>query len=166
MRWERPRIVPVCSRRTNRVETKNTGAFVARKLTTTSRLPAKANEPIQPIARGHPRSGLFPENESRRVENRRRVGCRGVNSTASAQKSRTRDARGSATSGDGASFDLGHVVMRIDAAQDRVEMAGDGLVAQARATGVVPTIDVGLVKALRAGKVAPVAAVARFAPEP
>ena len=40
--------------------------------------------------------------------------------------------------------------------------ARDGLVAQARATGAVPTIDVGLVKALRAGKVAPVAAVARF----
>ncbi|MFH8253298.1 flavin-containing monooxygenase [Microbacterium sp. B2969] len=40
--------------------------------------------------------------------------------------------------------------------------ANTGLVAQARATGVVPTIDVGLVRSLRAGRVRPVAAVARF----
>jgi putative flavoprotein involved in K+ transport len=40
--------------------------------------------------------------------------------------------------------------------------AGAGLVAQARATGVTPTIDVGLVRALRAGRVSPVAAVHRF----
>lgn len=37
-----------------------------------------------------------------------------------------------------------------------------GVVAQARATGVTPTIDVGLVAALRAGRVAPVAALERF----
>jgi putative flavoprotein involved in K+ transport len=37
-----------------------------------------------------------------------------------------------------------------------------GLVAQARATGVTPTIDVGLVAQLRAGRVDPVAAPARF----
>ena len=37
-----------------------------------------------------------------------------------------------------------------------------GVVAQARATGVTPTIDVGLVKQLRAGRVTPVAAVERF----
>jgi putative flavoprotein involved in K+ transport len=37
-----------------------------------------------------------------------------------------------------------------------------GVVAQARATGVTPTIDVGLVAALRAGRVTPVAALARF----
>jgi putative flavoprotein involved in K+ transport len=37
-----------------------------------------------------------------------------------------------------------------------------GVVAQARATGISPTIDVGLVEALRAGTVAPVAAVERF----
>jgi len=34
--------------------------------------------------------------------------------------------------------------------------------AQARATGVTPTIDVGLIEELRAGRVTPVAAVARF----
>jgi putative flavoprotein involved in K+ transport len=34
-----------------------------------------------------------------------------------------------------------------------------GVVAQARATGVTPTIDVGLIKELRAGRVTPVAAV-------
>jgi cation diffusion facilitator CzcD-associated flavoprotein CzcO len=37
-----------------------------------------------------------------------------------------------------------------------------GVVAQVRATGVTPTIDVGLVAALRAGRVAPVAALERF----
>lgn len=37
-----------------------------------------------------------------------------------------------------------------------------GVVAQARATGLTPTIDVGLVDALRAGKVTPVGAVERF----
>jgi cation diffusion facilitator CzcD-associated flavoprotein CzcO len=37
-----------------------------------------------------------------------------------------------------------------------------GVVAQARATGITPTIDVGLVAALRAGTVTPVAAVERF----
>ena len=40
--------------------------------------------------------------------------------------------------------------------------APEGLVAQMRATGVTPTIDVGLVEELRAGRVAPVAAVDRF----
>ena len=40
--------------------------------------------------------------------------------------------------------------------------ARTGLVAQARATGTTPTIDVGLVKQLRAGRVTPVAAVERF----
>jgi glycine/D-amino acid oxidase-like deaminating enzyme len=38
----------------------------------------------------------------------------------------------------------------------------DGVVAQARATGLTPTIDVGLVAALRAGTVTPVAALERF----
>lgn len=37
-----------------------------------------------------------------------------------------------------------------------------GLVAQQRATGVTPTIDVGLIEQLRAGRVTPVAAVERF----
>jgi cation diffusion facilitator CzcD-associated flavoprotein CzcO len=37
-----------------------------------------------------------------------------------------------------------------------------GVVAQARATGVTPTIDVGLIEALRAGRVTPVAAVDRL----
>jgi cation diffusion facilitator CzcD-associated flavoprotein CzcO len=37
-----------------------------------------------------------------------------------------------------------------------------GLVAQQRATGVTPTIDVGLIEALRAGQVTPVAALERF----
>ena len=37
-----------------------------------------------------------------------------------------------------------------------------GVVAQARATGVTPTIDVGLVECLRAGRVLPVAALERF----
>jgi hypothetical protein len=37
-----------------------------------------------------------------------------------------------------------------------------GVVAQARATGVTPTIDVGLIRELRAGRVTPVAAVDRF----
>jgi putative flavoprotein involved in K+ transport len=37
-----------------------------------------------------------------------------------------------------------------------------GVVAQARATGVTPTIDVGLIAQLRAGRVTPVAAVDRF----
>jgi cation diffusion facilitator CzcD-associated flavoprotein CzcO len=37
-----------------------------------------------------------------------------------------------------------------------------GVVAQARATGTTPTIDVGLVAALRAGRVTPVAALERF----
>jgi cation diffusion facilitator CzcD-associated flavoprotein CzcO len=37
-----------------------------------------------------------------------------------------------------------------------------GVVAQARATGVTPTIDVGLVRELRAGRVTPVAALDRF----
>jgi putative flavoprotein involved in K+ transport len=37
-----------------------------------------------------------------------------------------------------------------------------GVVAQARATGLTPTIDVGLVDALRAGTVRPVAAIVRF----
>ncbi len=37
-----------------------------------------------------------------------------------------------------------------------------GLIAQARATGTVPTIDVGLVEQLRAGRVTPVAAVQAF----
>ena len=37
-----------------------------------------------------------------------------------------------------------------------------GVVAQARATGITPTIDVGLVGALRAGTVTPVAAVEKF----
>ncbi|GAA1948268.1 NAD(P)/FAD-dependent oxidoreductase [Microbacterium deminutum] len=37
-----------------------------------------------------------------------------------------------------------------------------GLVAQARATGLTPTIDVGMVASLRAGRVMPVAAVERF----
>jgi hypothetical protein len=36
------------------------------------------------------------------------------------------------------------------------------MVAQMRATGVTPTIDVGLIKELRAGRVTPVAAVDRF----
>jgi hypothetical protein len=36
------------------------------------------------------------------------------------------------------------------------------VVAQARATGVTPTIDVGLIEQLRAGRVTPVAAVDRF----
>jgi cation diffusion facilitator CzcD-associated flavoprotein CzcO len=40
--------------------------------------------------------------------------------------------------------------------------ARGGVVAQARATGVTPTIDVGLVAELRAGRVTPVAAVERF----
>lgn len=40
--------------------------------------------------------------------------------------------------------------------------ATGGVVAQARATGVTPTIDVGLVASLRAGRVTPVAAVERF----
>ena len=37
-----------------------------------------------------------------------------------------------------------------------------GVVAQARATGITPTIDVGLVESLRAGRVMPVAALERF----
>jgi cation diffusion facilitator CzcD-associated flavoprotein CzcO len=37
-----------------------------------------------------------------------------------------------------------------------------GVVAQARATGVTPTIDVGLIEELRAGRVTPVAALERF----
>ena len=40
--------------------------------------------------------------------------------------------------------------------------ASAGVVAQARATGITPTIDVGIVAALRAGTVVPVAAVERF----
>ncbi|SFS02087.1 Predicted flavoprotein CzcO associated with the cation diffusion facilitator CzcD [Microbacterium sp. cf046] len=40
--------------------------------------------------------------------------------------------------------------------------AGAGVVAQARATGITPTIDVGLVAALRSRRVVPVAAVDRF----
>ena len=44
----------------------------------------------------------------------------------------------------------------------RPARARDGVVAQARATGLTPTIDVGLVAALRAGTVTPVAAVERF----
>jgi putative flavoprotein involved in K+ transport len=40
--------------------------------------------------------------------------------------------------------------------------ATNGVVAQARATGVTPTIDVGLVASLRTGRVTPVAAVDRF----
>jgi putative flavoprotein involved in K+ transport len=40
--------------------------------------------------------------------------------------------------------------------------ASDGLVAQARATGVTPTIDVGLVEQLRAGRVSPVPALTKF----
>jgi hypothetical protein len=40
--------------------------------------------------------------------------------------------------------------------------ARGGVVAQARATGVTPTIDVGLVQELKAGRVTPVAAVERF----
>ena len=41
-------------------------------------------------------------------------------------------------------------------------LATAGVVAQARATGVTPTIDVGLVESLRAGRVMPVAALERF----
>lgn len=41
-------------------------------------------------------------------------------------------------------------------------LAAAGVVAQARATGVIPTIDVGLVAALRAGHVTPVGALDRF----
>jgi putative flavoprotein involved in K+ transport len=40
--------------------------------------------------------------------------------------------------------------------------APQGVVAQARATGVTPTIDVGLIEQLRAGRVTPVAALERF----
>jgi putative flavoprotein involved in K+ transport len=40
--------------------------------------------------------------------------------------------------------------------------APQGVVAQQRATGVTPTIDVGLIKALKAGRVTPVAALERF----
>jgi cation diffusion facilitator CzcD-associated flavoprotein CzcO len=40
--------------------------------------------------------------------------------------------------------------------------ARQGVVAQMRATGVTPTIDVGLIRELRAGRVTPVAAVSRF----
>ena len=40
--------------------------------------------------------------------------------------------------------------------------ARQGVVAQQRATGVTPTIDVGLIEALKAGRVTPVAALERF----
>jgi hypothetical protein len=49
-----------------------------------------------------------------------------------------------------------------DLTQYGLPAARQGVVAQMRATGVTPTIDVGLVRALRAGRVTPVAALARF----
>ena len=49
-----------------------------------------------------------------------------------------------------------------DLTQYGLPAAREGVVAQARSTGLTPTIDVGLVKALRAGAVSPVAAVERF----
>jgi cation diffusion facilitator CzcD-associated flavoprotein CzcO len=49
-----------------------------------------------------------------------------------------------------------------DLTQYGLPAARQGVVAQMRATGVTPTIDVGLVRELRAGRVAPVAALTRF----
>ena len=49
-----------------------------------------------------------------------------------------------------------------DLTQYGLPAARSGVVAQARATGVTPTIDVGLIEQLRAGRVTPVAAVDRF----
>jgi cation diffusion facilitator CzcD-associated flavoprotein CzcO len=49
-----------------------------------------------------------------------------------------------------------------DLTQYGLPAARQGVVAQARATGVTPTIDVGLIEELRAGRVTPVAAVERF----
>ncbi|MDQ1532123.1 MAG: putative flavoprotein involved in transport, partial [Microbacteriaceae bacterium] len=49
-----------------------------------------------------------------------------------------------------------------DLRQYGLPAAHQGVVAQMRATGVTPTIDVGLVRELRAGRVTPVAALARF----
>jgi cation diffusion facilitator CzcD-associated flavoprotein CzcO len=49
-----------------------------------------------------------------------------------------------------------------DLTQYGLPAATQGVVAQMRATGVTPTIDVGLVRELRAGRVTPVAALARF----
>ncbi|MDQ1662023.1 MAG: putative flavoprotein involved in transport [Blastococcus sp.] len=49
-----------------------------------------------------------------------------------------------------------------DLTQYGLPAAHQGVVAQMRATGVTPTIDVGLVRELRAGRVTPVAALTRF----
>jgi glycine/D-amino acid oxidase-like deaminating enzyme len=49
-----------------------------------------------------------------------------------------------------------------DLTQYGLPAAHQGVVAQMRATGVTPTIDVGLVRELRAGRVTPVAALVRF----
>jgi putative flavoprotein involved in K+ transport len=49
-----------------------------------------------------------------------------------------------------------------DLTQYGLPAARAGVVAQSRATGVTPTIDVGLIEELRAGRVTPVAAVERF----
>jgi hypothetical protein len=49
-----------------------------------------------------------------------------------------------------------------DLTQYGLPAATRGVVAQMRATGVTPTIDVGLVRELRAGRVTPVAALDRF----
>jgi len=49
-----------------------------------------------------------------------------------------------------------------DLTQYGLPAASRGVVAQMRATGVTPTIDVGLVRELRAGRVTPVAALTRF----
>jgi glycine/D-amino acid oxidase-like deaminating enzyme len=49
-----------------------------------------------------------------------------------------------------------------DLTQYGLPAARSGVVAQARATGVTPTIDVGLIEQLRAGRVTPVAAVDRI----
>jgi cation diffusion facilitator CzcD-associated flavoprotein CzcO len=60
---------------------------------------------------------------------------------------------------------LNRVVQKLfvgDLTRHGLPAARRGLVAQQRATGVTPTIDVGLIEELRAGRVTPVAAVERF----
>jgi hypothetical protein len=60
---------------------------------------------------------------------------------------------------------LNRVVQRVglgDLTEFGMPAPAEGVVAQARATGVTPTIDVGLAAALRAGQVTPVAALERF----